>query len=190
MARGITMSRWPVMAVSTWIALAAPVLAHELTAGDVVIDHPHAHATVAVQKNGAAYMIIRNRGSAPERLLALRTNEARSAEVHRTTITAEGIAQMRRVEAVDIPPSSEVRLAPGGLHVMLTGLKWPLVEGTSFPMTLVFERAGEVGVEIMVDGANAGHDGHGGRPGVAASATDHGTHGNQAEGGHGAQHGN
>jgi copper(I)-binding protein len=190
MARGITMSRWPVMAVSTWIALAAPVLAHELTAGDVVIDHPHAHATVAVQKNGAAYMIIRNRGSAPERLLAVRTNEARSAEVHGTTITPEGVAQMRRVEAINIPPDGEVRLAPGGLHVMLTGLKGPLVEGTSFPMTLVFARAGEVGVEVMVDGANAGHDGHGGRPDAAASAVGPGTHGDQAEGGHGAPHGN
>jgi periplasmic copper chaperone A len=145
------MLRWLVV-VSTWTALAAPVWAHERTAGDVIIDHPHAHATAAVQKNGAAYMIIRNRGSAPERLLAVRTNEARSAEVHGTTITPEGVAQMRRVEAINIPPDGEVRLAPGGLHVMLTGLKGPLVEGTSFPMTLVFERAGEVGVEIMVDG--------------------------------------
>jgi hypothetical protein len=182
--------RWLVMAASTWMAFAAPVLAHERTAGDVIIDHPHAHATAAVQKNGAAYMILRNRGSAPERLLAVRTNEARSAEVHGTTITVEGVAQMCRVEAVEIPPGGEVRLAPGGLRVMLTGLKGPLVEGTSFPTTLVFERAGEIGVEIMVDGVNAGHNGHGGHPDAAASAMGHDTHSDQPEGGHGAQHGN
>jgi copper(I)-binding protein len=150
------------VAPSAWIALAIPVSAHEQTAGDVIIDHPHTHATAAVPKNGAVYMILRNRGRQPERLLAVRTDEAESAQVHVTAITADGVAHMRPASAVDIPPGGEVRLVPGGYHVMLTGLRHgPLIEGTSFPMTLVFEHAGEVEVEVMVDSANAGHEGHG-----------------------------
>jgi periplasmic copper chaperone A len=140
-----------------------PVAAHEAQAGDLTIEHPHARATVAVQKNGAAYMVIRNRGSEPDRLLGARTGEAQAAELHGTTVTAEGVARMRRAEAVEIPPGSEARLAPGGLHLMLVGLKTPLVEGTSFPMTLVFERGGEVEVEVMVEGLRGGGGDGGGQ---------------------------
>jgi hypothetical protein len=101
-----------------------------------------------VQKNGAAYMLIRNRGGEPERLLAARTAEAQAAELHGTTVTPEGVARMRPAEAVEIPPGGEAELMPGGPHVTLVGLKAPLFEGVSFPMTLVFERAGEVAVDV------------------------------------------
>jgi periplasmic copper chaperone A len=149
--------------IALLLGLAAPAHAHEQTAGDVTIVHPHARATVAVQKNGAACTVVRNRGAEPERLLAVRTDEARSAELHGTTISADGVARMRPAKALEIPPGGEARLAPGGLHVMLVGLKTRLFEGTIFPMTLVFERAGEVQVEVMVEdaGAGAGQSGHG-----------------------------
>jgi periplasmic copper chaperone A len=130
--------------------------AHDQAAGDVTIVHPHARATVAAQKNGAAYMTIRNRGTEPERLLAVRTGEARSAELHGTTVSVDGVARMRPAEPLVIPPGGEVKLVPGELHVMLFGLKSPLFEDTTFPMTLIFERAGEVEVEVMVEGAGAG----------------------------------
>jgi periplasmic copper chaperone A len=148
-------------------AFGSPAAAHEATAGGLTIEHPHARATVAVQMSGAAYMVIRNRGAEPDRLLGARTEEAQAAELHGTTVTAEGVARMRPAEAVEIPPGGEAKLAPGGLHLMLVGLKGQLIEGTSFPMTLVFERAGEVEVEVMVERPRGG--GGGGR--------DHGGHG-------------
>jgi periplasmic copper chaperone A len=149
-------------------ALNFPVAAHEATAGDLTIEHPHARATVAVQKNGAAYMLIRNRGAEPDRLLGARTEKAQAAELHGTTVTAEGVVRMRPAEAVEIPPGGEARLAPGGLHLMLVGLKGQLVQGTSFPMILVFERAGEVEVDVVVEGLRGGGDrgGHGGGHGA------------------------
>ncbi len=150
------MVRWLLAMALVWTAPAGPAVTHEHAVGEVTIEHPHARATVAVQKNGAVYMVIRNRGHEPERLLAVRTGEAKSAELHGSTITAEGIAQMRPADTLEIPPGSEATFAPGGLHIMLVGLKGPLIEGTSFPLTLVFERAGEVDIEIMVDGSGAG----------------------------------
>ena len=158
--------------VSTLATFNFPVAAHEAQAGDLTIEHPYARATVAVQKNGAAYMVIRNRGSEPDRLLGARTGEAQAAELHGTTVTAEGVARMRPAEAVEIPPGGEAKLAPGGLHVMLVGLGSPLVEGTSFPMTLVFERAGEVEVKVMVEGLGGG-GGHGEHDGGHGAGSGH-----------------
>ena len=76
--------------------------------------------------------------------------------------------RMRQVPAIDVAPGTVVKLAPGGLHVMLQDLKQSLSKGDRFPMTLVFERAGEVKVDIVVEDApaNAAH-------GAAAPAEAH-----------------
>jgi hypothetical protein len=157
-----------------------PAQGHEIAAGELVIEHPWARATVAAQKNGAAYMTLRNRGSEPERLLAVRTDEARSAELHGSTITAEGVMQMRAAGPLDIPPEGEAKLAPSGVHIMLVGLKGPLFEGVTFPMTLVFERAGEVNVEVEVMGARANE--------TIVHDEAHAPHAGTEHGGHGAGH--
>ena len=71
--------------------------------------------------------------------------------------------KMRSVEAVEITPGEPSVLQPGGLHVMLMGLTEPLVEGNSFPLTLNFERAGSVELQIMIfepEGTGHGHMKH------------------------------
>jgi copper(I)-binding protein len=73
---------------------------------------------------------------------------------------------MRQVAAVEIPARGEARLAPGGLHIMLIGLSEPLREDAGFPLTLVFERAGEVTVEVAVERS----------PPAAAAVDPHGSH--------------
>jgi copper(I)-binding protein len=133
--------------------------AHEIEAGAIVIEHPWARATAPVQKTGAAYMRIRNQGTEPERLLAARTVEAQSAKLHSSTITPEGVARMRPVETLEIPPGGEAKLAPGGLHLMLVELRGQLFEGTMFPITLVFERTGEVEIEVEVTAGGGAHQG-------------------------------
>jgi periplasmic copper chaperone A len=66
---------------------------------------------------------------------------------------------MREVDAIDVPAGGKVKLEPGGLHIMLVGLKAPLAAGSSFPLTLKFEKAGELKVEVKVEsGMPAGHD--------------------------------
>ena len=164
-----------VTALLACLVVSLPFAARCYEAGDLTIEHPWARATIGGQRVGAAYVTLRNRGREPERLVAVRAGVARAAELHGTTTTAEGVARMRPVEAVEIPAGGRVSLAPGGLHVMLVDLAAPLVEGASFPATLVFERAGEVGVEFAVENPRAttgGHEGHGG-----AMPMDHGVHG-------------
>jgi len=63
-----------------------------------------------------------------------------------------GMMTMRMVEDLEIPAGGSVTLAPSGTHVMLMGLKAALQKGTTFPATLRFEKAGEVAVQVMVQG--------------------------------------
>jgi hypothetical protein len=65
------------------------------------------------------------------------------------------------VNAIDVPPGQTVELKPGAWHMMLIGLKAPLKAGDKVPMTLKFEKAGEVKVELKIEevapGAPAEH---------------------------------
>lgn len=109
---------------------------------------------------GVGYLAIRNTGSAPDRLVSARSAAARAMELH-THIRDGDVMRMRPVEAIDLPPGQEVRLQPGGLHLMLIGLTAPLRQGERVPVTLVFERAGEVTVDLAIQAAGArGHGGH------------------------------
>ena len=144
--------------------LVGQAAAHEFKAGELEIDHPWARPTVSVQKNGAAYLLVRNHGATDDRLLGARSAEAERIELHDSTVTGDGVARMREQEGLVVPAGGEAKLAPGGLHLMLVNLKTRLFEGTTFPMTLVFERAGEVLIDAMVERnglADADESGHG-----------------------------
>lgn len=146
------------------LALAPPTAAQEHRAGDLTIVRPWARATAGAQTNGAAYAVIRNGGERADRLVAARSPAARTVELHGSTVTPEGVARMRPVEAVEVPPGGEARFEPGGLHIMLVGLAGPLAAGASFPVMLVFERAGEVMVKVTVETGRpetSGEHGHG-----------------------------
>ena len=135
------------------LLLALPARAHDYRAGDLHIDHPWTRAAGA-NANGAGFMTIRNRGTEPDRLLAASTPAARVVELH-THIREGEVMRMRPVQDIPIPPGQTVRLRPGGLHVMLIGLTEPLRPGTEVPLTLRFERAGEVRVMLAVEAAGA-----------------------------------
>ncbi len=110
--------------------------------------------------NGAAYARVVNDGDAADRLIAVKGDAAEAIEIHEMT-TADGVMQMRKVEALDVPAKGSVELAPGGLHIMLIGLKNALKEGDTLTLTFVFEKAGEVSVAVPVGKAGgAAHDHH------------------------------
>lgn len=97
----------------------------------------------------ALYMTLTNRGGREVRVVGVRTPVARSAELHETRI--EGmVARMQPVDAIRVPAGQQVRLQPGGLHVMLVGLRQDLKPGDRFPVTLVLDDGGELAVEAVV----------------------------------------
>jgi len=109
----------------------------------IVVENPQIRATGPGQPTAAAYMVVRNTGTAPDRLLSATCACASSVMAHQTTM-AGGVARMSMEEAVTIPAGGSVTFAPGGRHLMLMGVKAPIAAGSKVPMQLTFEKAGKV----------------------------------------------
>ena len=137
------------------IALAAIfITSQSVLAGDIQITQPWARASAGMAKAGAAYLAVQNTGTADDRLVAARADVSDKVELH-THIKEGDLMKMRQVMAIDVPAGKTVALQPGGLHVMFMGLKAPLKTGAHFPLTLVFEKAGEITVDVEVQGVSS-----------------------------------
>ena len=123
-------------------------------AGALTLVEPWSRATPGGARVGAGYLVILNRGAAPDRLVGAESEVSATAEVHET-VTEAGVVRMKPADAVVIPPNGRLELKPGGYHLMLSGLKRPLREGERFAAALVFERAGRVPVTFTVRGIGA-----------------------------------
>ena len=108
-----------------------------------------ARATPPGTDVGVVYLRIDNRGGKADRLLTVKTPVASSAAIHQTIIEND-VARMRPVSVLHVGADEVVSLEPGGLHMMLFGLKQPLAKGKSFPLELVFEAAGKVRVTVKI----------------------------------------
>jgi copper(I)-binding protein len=129
--------------------------------GNVMIHEPWARPSIGNAPNSAAYMTLEIMGEESDRLVGGSCPVAEKAEVH-THLMEGGVAKMRPVDAVEVSPGSPTVLEPGGLHLMLIGLNQKLEEGATIPLTLVFENAGEVTLEVPIKGmAGQGSMDHG-----------------------------
>lgn len=123
--------------------------AQEFTLGDLTIDEPWARPTPHGAVTGAGYMVLTNTGDDADRLVGASSEVCDRVELH-THLMDNGVMRMRQVPSVELPPGESVAIAPGGLHLMLIGLKSPLEEGMSFPLTLMFEGGGSTTVNVVV----------------------------------------
>jgi copper(I)-binding protein len=129
--------------------------AEEYSVGTIQIGNPWTRATPKGSTVAGAYMTITNKGTAPDRLLGGASAVADRFEVH-SMVMDGGVAKMRPVEGgLELKPGETVELKPGGLHVMLTGLKQPLDKGQKVKATLEFAKAGKVEVEYTVEALGA-----------------------------------
>ena len=133
------------------LMLAAPASAHQTSLGDLDIVHANVPMPHAGAKSAAGYMVIVNHGTAADRLIGVTAGFAAESSVHESKTDADGVATMAAVPALDIPPGDSVVLEPGGYHIMFMGLTATLNEGEMLPATLMFQNAGAVAVEFMVD---------------------------------------
>ena len=136
--------------IARWLALPLLLLAAgSALAGQLTVKSAWARATPPGVSVGVVYFQLENGSSKSDRLLKLSTSVAASADVHRTEIV-EGIAEMREVAVLHVAPSEKIEFAPGGYHVMLMGLKKPLIAGQKFELELLFEIAGPRKVAVIV----------------------------------------
>ncbi len=129
-------------------AVASPALAEE----SVRVFDAWARASVLASRPGATYLTIKS--TSDDTLIGASTPVAKRVMIH--AVEKDGdVIRMKHVEALELPAGQQVTLAPGGMHLMLMGLQDKLSEGTAFPMTLSFEIAGEITVDVSVLGIAA-----------------------------------
>ena len=150
-----------ILSLATGLALLAlPAWAHDYKLGSLEIDHPWSRATAPTAKSGGGYLVITNKGTTPDRLIAARSNTADKVEIHEMTMD-NNVMRMRELpKGLEIPPGQTVTLKPGGFHVMFMNLKAPFAKGAKIPVTLVFEKAGSVDVDFLVQDIGASEPGH------------------------------
>jgi copper(I)-binding protein len=122
------------------------------TSGKIMIMDPYMRSSMMAAETGAAFMILENRSDADDRLISASSDIAERVELHTHIEDANGVMQMREVEdGFVIPAGGKHALERGGDHVMFLGLKQPLADGDTVSLTLTFETAGDVVVEVPVD---------------------------------------
>lgn len=123
--------------------------AEEPGKGSVEVRGAWARATAPGQETGGVFLTIRNSGDVEDRLTGGSTPASEAVEIHSMTMDGN-VMRMRRQPHLTIPARSDLRLAPGGTHLMLLGLRSPLVVGSRFPLNLEFAKSGEKQVEVRV----------------------------------------
>ena len=155
------------------VLLISPIPAQRVTSANIVVTQAWSRATPSGSKVAGGYLAIENKALVADRLLSGSTVVAKKLEIHEMAVN-DGVMTMRPVEnGLTIEPGRTLTFAPGGLHLMFLGLLAPLKQGDQIPVSLKFERAGEIMVlfEVQAMGAPA--------PGPlsnASPAMDTGTH--------------
>lgn len=159
----------PAFAAALFLLAAIPAIAssHKAMEGHgekktISVQNVWARATAPSASNGAAYMTLSiSKGS--DTLKGVSGSVADRVEMH-NHLNDMGVMKMRQVQGIAVDEGSPTLLLPGGLHIMLIGLKAPLKEGDSFPLTLEFEKSGKQTIEVMVTGIRGikmdDHQGH------------------------------
>ena len=138
---------------------ASNVWPHSHEKGDIEVRHPWARATPPGATVAVVYMELRNNGKQPDRLLSASTPLAKRVEPHITEHAGE-VAKMRALRAFEVPARERLALEPNGAHLMLIDTARPLKKGERFPLTLRFEKAGELEIEVEVQELGARHPRH------------------------------
>jgi copper(I)-binding protein len=126
----------------------------QASSNTITVEQAWARATPSGALTGAAYMTLINKGASADRLLSATTPMADHVQFHKQT-EDNGVSRMREVKAVELEPGTKVIFKPGEMHMMIVGIKQPLKEGQTFPLTLQFEKAGHVDVNVPIEKVGA-----------------------------------
>ena len=132
-------------------AAAAIACAMPAFAGSITVQDAYARSASPTAKTGAAFMQIVNDGP-DDRLIGAASPAADVVQLHTHVESGDGVMQMKHVEdGFDMPAGSTLSMERGGKHVMMMGLTAPLAQGDVVPVTLTFEKAGDMTIDVPVD---------------------------------------
>jgi len=136
----------------------APALAahgEAVTIGTIEITGAFTRATLPNAPVAGGFLTLTNKGSEDDRLVSAEADIARDTQIHEMAMDGD-IMKMRQItDGLVIPAGESVTLSPGGYHLMMMGLNAPVAEGDAIPVTLTFEKAGSIVVELLAGGTAA-----------------------------------
>ena len=137
-----------ILAAAITASAFAPAWAQNYKLGSLEISQPWTRATPATAQSAGGFLTVTNKGTTPDRLIAVRSAVSAKAEVHEVRME-NNVMKMRELEkGLEIAPGATVMLKPGGYHIMFMGLKAPIAKDSEIPVTLVFEKAGSIDVAL------------------------------------------
>ena len=156
----------PILLVAAGLALCLPAFAHDaashgtshtqMIVGDIEISGAFSRATLPGAPVAGGFLTLTNKGSVDDVLVSASAPIAAETQLHEMAMEGD-VMKMRRIEGgIPVPAGASVALQPGGLHVMFLGLNTALAEGDSVPVTLTFEQAGTITIDMSVGAAAAG----------------------------------
>ena len=122
----------------------------------VTIEEPFARAVAPGMAMSGAFMTLTNQDKVEHFVISASSDVASNVELHMHTMQ-DGMMRMRQVAHFHLQPGKSTILKPGGLHIMLMGLKQPLVEGTTIQITLAFSDGSNKIVDVPVKSLSAMH---------------------------------
>jgi len=121
---------------------------HSYDLGTLRISSLYIRGTIQ-SRPAAGYMTIHNLGSKSDKLITVSSPMANRVKFHKT-IFENNVAKMLQIPHIPLPPKSTIILKPGGIHLMVMGLKMPLAADSFFPMTLKFEVGGTINTKSRI----------------------------------------
>ncbi len=106
--------------------------------------------TGMAEGNSAVYMMLVNGTSADDELLSASSDVADAVELHLSQLGENGEMQMIPQASIPLAAGTKVEFKPGGLHVMLIGLKQDLKAGDEFELTLHFKDHADITLKVIV----------------------------------------
>lgn len=141
--------------------LALPAMAQDYKIGSLEITTPWTRATPPSARTGGGFMTITNKGTTADRLVSARSNASDKVEIHEVQMDGSVMRMRELAKGLEIAPGATVMLKPGGYHIMFMELKAPIAKDAKVPLTLVFEKAGSVDVQLNAEAMGAMPQGHG-----------------------------
>lgn len=128
-----------------------PAAARSFVLGAIEVVGPWARASLPATAEGGGFFTITNKGTTPDRLIAASSPVAERIEIHAIKVVGDGLRMRQREGGLALPPGTTLTFKPRGYHLLLTGLKAPLEPGSRVPVTLAFENAGKMDIELVVE---------------------------------------
>ncbi|SFX11251.1 copper chaperone PCu(A)C [Marinospirillum alkaliphilum] len=131
------------------LLLTISLFSFNLTAADLLIEQAYVRAVPPTSEVTAAFMLLKNNGNKDLALVDVSSPASRVMELH-THTEVDGVMQMRRVDRIEVPAGGQTHLKPGGLHLMLIGLKQPLTADDRVDITLTLDDGSLIELNLPV----------------------------------------